>query len=165
MSQIPRRSAPRRRRSEHGRNRRAALAPFAGLLAFLASSSGCGGLDPVRLAPNQPPTVTLTSGPVDTLTDSLSWIVDIAWSANDPDGRVDRFEYAVDPPSLKQASLAQAETSWVVTTADHATVRFRASRSPSSSNPTWTTRPSASRGWPWWAAGCCPRPGSSGPAR
>src|SRR5262249_38676854 len=55
------------------------------------------------LGPDQPPTVTLTSGPVDTVSAPQSWLVDISWTGSDPDGRIDHFEYAIDPPSLKQA--------------------------------------------------------------
>lgn len=90
--------------------------------------AGCGKSYRGFFGPNTPPSVTLTSGPVDTLTDSLSWIVDIAWTANDPDGRVDHFEYTVDPPTMKQAALAQSETLWVSTTENRVTIRFRASR-------------------------------------
>src|SRR5436309_15392335 len=92
---------------------RTALAPgFA--LALVLTCAACGRNRPF-FAPDQPPTVTLTSGPVDTLSAPQSWLVDIAWTATDPDGSVDHFEYAIDPPTLKQATFAQAETAWVST--------------------------------------------------
>ena len=81
----------------------------------------------VPFVPDQPPTVTLTSGPIDTVSAPQSWLVDIAWTASDPDGRIDHFEYAIDPPPLKRARLALAETSWVTTHENHVVARFRAS--------------------------------------
>src|SRR5262249_10894158 len=79
-----------------------------------------------HLMADQPPTVTLTSGPVDTVSAPQSWLVDIAWTASDPDGRIDHFEYAVDPPTLKQARFALAETSWVQTRENHVVAHFQA---------------------------------------
>jgi hypothetical protein len=77
--------------------------------------------------PDQPPTVTLTSGPIDTVSAPQSWLVDIAWTATDPDGRVDHFEYAIDPPTHKRVRMAMAETTWVTTRENHVAARFRAS--------------------------------------
>ena len=99
----------------------------------LAITSGCSK-SPQSLVPNQSPTITLTSGPVDTVTTPLSWLVEIAWTASDPDGSIDRFEYAVDPPNRRQALTANAETAWVATRETRVTVRFRAS-SPDSAGP------------------------------
>jgi len=105
---------------------RATLAPgFA--LALTLACTACDRNHRPFLAPDQPPTVTLTSGPVDTLSAPQAWLVDIAWTATDPDGAIDHFEYAVDPPTLKQASLALAETAWVATRENHVVAHFHAS--------------------------------------
>ncbi|MGD8363169.1 MAG: hypothetical protein PVJ04_17205, partial [Gemmatimonadota bacterium] len=45
---------------------------------------------------NKRPTASLTSGPVEGGT--VSYSIDIAWEGSDPDGFIERFEYAVDPP-------------------------------------------------------------------
>jgi hypothetical protein len=105
---------------------RARVATVLLVAATYVLAAGCDKGVPF-LRTNTPPTITLTSGPIDTVTSSLHWIVDIAWTAHDPDGSIDHFEYAIDPPTLKQARFALADTVWVSTTATHITVRFRAS--------------------------------------
>jgi len=72
-----------------------------------------------NMVPDQLPTVTLTSGPIDTVSAPQSWLVDIGWTGTDPDGRIDHYEYAIDPPRLKQARFALAETAWVKTNENH----------------------------------------------
>jgi hypothetical protein len=47
--------------------------------------------------PNHPPTATLDAGFVQG--DTVSYALSISWSGTDPDGRIVRFEYAVDPPA------------------------------------------------------------------
>jgi hypothetical protein len=64
-----------------------------GLSVFL--HAGCGTSSLPRS--NQRPEATLTSGPVEG--DTVSYSITIAWEGSDPDGVIDRFEYAVDPPS------------------------------------------------------------------
>jgi hypothetical protein len=106
------------------------------LVAFAACvlAAGCDkGVSFLRT--NTPPTIELTSGPIDTVTSELHWIVDIAWTAHDPDGSIDHFEYAVDPPTLKQARFALADTVWVSTTEHRVTVRFRATVPDSLGSP------------------------------
>src|SRR5262245_63245208 len=107
---MPRLPRPAVRRSAPPDPRmKAILAVAASLLALVTAA--CETTN--TFVANQPPTVTLTSGPVDTVSSPQSWLVDIAWTANDPDGRIDHFDYAIDPPSLKRAMFAQAETAWV----------------------------------------------------
>ena len=102
--------------------RRAALAT---LVALALASAACETTR--NLVPDQSPTVTLTSGPIDTVSVRQSWLVDIAWIGTDPDGTIDHYEYALDPPGLKQARLSLAETTWVKTNDNHVVARFRAS--------------------------------------
>ncbi len=70
------------------------LAALGGAAAALG-----GGCSPKegRALPNQPPVVKLTGGPIEGGT--VSYRIRFDWSANDPDGRVDHFEVAVDPPA------------------------------------------------------------------
>ena len=111
---------------------------FAALLLALAALAlsvfACDSTHGLNVVPDQPPTVTLTSGPIDTVSAPQSWLVDIAWTASDPDGRIDHFEYAIDPPTLQKARMAMAETAWVQTKETHVVAHFRASH-PDSLGP------------------------------
>jgi len=66
--------------------------PFT-LIAALAAGCSSSGV----VHENQPPTVELTSGPVEG--ETVSYSIDIGWEGTDPDGVIDRYEYAVDPPT------------------------------------------------------------------
>ncbi len=80
------------------------------VLAILAMAMGCSDGVVVRnVVPNQRPTVTITSSPIaQDPSEPAFYVTNIHWSADDPDGRVDGFEYAVDP--------GPADTVWVTTT-------------------------------------------------
>ena len=106
------------------------LVPLIAAALFCAACSKSS----MNLMPDEPPTVTLTSGPVDTVSAPQSWLVDIAWTASDPDGRIDHYEYAIDPPRAKQVRFGQAETAWVSTHETHVVARFRATH-PDSVGP------------------------------
>ena len=118
---LPHRSGPPGRSGATGPA--SALVSLA-LVAATLAVSGCAQTP--TLVPNQSPTITLTSGPVDTVSAPQTWIVDIAWTANDPDGSIDRFDYAIDPPTHRQAFANRAETTWIATRETQVTVRFRA---------------------------------------
>jgi len=96
--------------------------------------AACDSNHDMHLAPDQPPSVTLTSGPIDTVSAPQSWLVDISWIGSDPDGRIDHYEYAIDPPTARRAALAMAETAWVRTPEHHVMARFHASH-PDSLGP------------------------------
>lgn len=82
--------------------RRAGLAALA-LAAIVAI--GCGKKAGVHMfIPNAPPTVEMTSAPVD-IRDTTFYAYRISWSGNDPDGRIDHYEYAIDP--------RVSDTAWV----------------------------------------------------
>src|SRR5215467_9696520 len=100
---------------------------IASLSVLAVSGAVCQGPHGVSLAPDQPPMVVITSGPIDTVSAPQSWLIDIQWSGTDPDGQIDHYEYAIDPPAAKAVRLAQAETAWVSTKANHVVARFRAS--------------------------------------
>jgi hypothetical protein len=72
------------------------------------------------LIPNRRPTVVLTSGPI-FASDTVSFSIVLRWSADDPDGRVDHFEYALDPKDN--------DTLWVRTIENKLEERF-SSRNP-----------------------------------
>ncbi|HET9234551.1 MAG TPA: hypothetical protein VFP10_10450, partial [Candidatus Eisenbacteria bacterium] len=52
---------------------------------------------------NEPPTVLLDPGLVEG--DTVNYKLTVSWSGSDPDGQVDHFEYALDPP----ASFTESE--------------------------------------------------------
>jgi len=72
--------------------------------------------------PNQRPTVRLTSAPIDT-TGRYFYSILVNWVGHDPDGRVDHFLYAVDPPTA-----ANTDTAWVRTTGNESRLTFSATR-------------------------------------
>jgi hypothetical protein len=69
---------------------------------------------------NQRPTVKLTAAPVG-VADTTWYSYEIHWSGEDADGRVERFEYVIDPPAGPDG-----DTLWIATTKHHETFRFRA---------------------------------------
>lgn len=120
---IPSPSTHRRAGSRGGARPRAR--GLAVSLLAVAFAAGCGKSGAV-LVPNEPPTLTLTSGPIDTsATNPVSWSVAITWQARDPDGTVDHVSYAVDPPSAPEAAAGQ-DTVWVGTKENGVVARFRA---------------------------------------
>lgn len=94
----------------------AALAP---LIALALLSLGCTTDDLHLLLIQQRPTVVLTAAPIG-VADTAWYAYDIQWSGNDPDGSVERFEYAIDPPTLPDA-----DTVWISTTRSHELFHFR----------------------------------------
>ncbi|MBI5169412.1 MAG: hypothetical protein HZA61_07995 [Candidatus Eisenbacteria bacterium] len=86
--------------------------------------TGCGGrragLLPVFV--NERPRVTLTAAPVNEA-DTSFYAYELHWSGYDPDGRIDHYEYAIDPKGG-----ATPETTWIRTTRNGETIHFRASR-------------------------------------
>lgn len=79
------------------------------------------------LVANKRPSVELTNAPVaPDRKNPYFYAYRVNWSGEDPDGRVDYFEYAVDPPGPGEVA-AGAETTWVRTTRNEETVFFRAS--------------------------------------
>src|SRR5690349_588070 len=101
-----------------------------GLVAFGCSKRGTGALFPdVR------PVVTFTGAPINSDQNNPAFYAfQMNWSGFDPDGRVDHFTYAIDPPdSLKAA--AGAETTWVTTPKNGDIIFFRATLWDYTSNP------------------------------
>ena len=104
---------------------RPALRPLPVLLALaiaLLAAAGCSAPLRKQLAENQRPTVRLTYAPVDT-TQREFYVYRMYWTGFDADGRVVRFEYAVDPPSD-----AGQDTVWVATTMTTLSFTFTASQ-------------------------------------
>ncbi len=93
------------------------LAPLA--LAFV-TFAGCGK-PPIVPVANQPPTVRLTGAPLSPLRrDAVNYVVTMNWIGNDPDGRIVRYLYAVDPPP-------DGDTVWTATQRSEQVIPFRAS--------------------------------------
>ena len=100
-----------------------------GVVAF-----GCSKR-PGALFPDVRPVVTFTGAPINSDQNNPAFYAfQMNWSGFDPDGRVDHFTYAIDPPdSLKAA--AGAETTWVTTPKNGDIIFFRATLWDYSSNP------------------------------
>ena len=93
-------------------------APFV-LAAGLMAGWGCSGKKPtVPIVPgNRPPTVRITNAPLDT-TKRNYYVITLNWIGFDPDGRVDHFLFAIDPPKDPGN-----DTTWTTTT-DNTLTRF-----------------------------------------
>ena len=86
------------------------LAPLAGALVVLGAAglAGCSQKTTGVLVPNQRPSVELTNAPVKAdRSNPYFYAYLVNWSGNDPDGRVDHFEYAIDPTAT--------DTVWIKT--------------------------------------------------
>lgn len=102
----------------------AALAALAVLVTLVTA---CSALRPAR-GTNLPPTVQFTSAPVSAeRRDAAFYAYNVFWSGYDPDGRVDHFEYAVDP--------APGDTTWVSTHKSDEVIFFRSRESDPPSGP------------------------------
>src|SRR5215831_8818520 len=107
-----------------------------GALAAVIALLGAAGLNSCStkvsgtLIPDQPPSVELTNAPVsaDTL-NPYFYAYRVNWSGNDPDGRVDHYEYAIDPPSMvirDTSKCNHGDTCWITTTKNEEILFFRA---------------------------------------
>ncbi len=104
-----------------------AIVPALALAVLVGIGSvGCSKQLQHTVLQNQPPTVRLTWAPIDTKSE-VFFIYKLNWLGYDPDGRVVRFEYAVDPPRGPGAVI-----NWTSTTSNEETIRFE-STTPESS--------------------------------
>jgi hypothetical protein len=111
---------------------------FRSLLALMAVTAvtalfaGCDTAPKIaNPIPNQRPTVRLTAAPVSELkSDSVFYAYRINWVGYDPDGRVDYFMYAIDPPSVDRV-----DSTWTQTRLNEQFLLFRA-RNPDNINTT-----------------------------
>ena len=88
--------------------RRAEVVVGAALAA--AALAGCNRKISLPLVPNQRPLVQLTQAPVAT-TKPYFYSYEMRWTGFDPDGRVDHYDYAVDPPDPPRTDTAWVRTS------------------------------------------------------
>jgi hypothetical protein len=98
------------------------LAPaltLAPLLAFAALICGCNKKIHLPIVMNQRPEVSLTQAPVAT-TKPYFYSYELRWSGFDPDGRVDHYLIAQDPPGPPAI-----DTVWTQTTDNRRTFTFR----------------------------------------
>ena len=100
--------------------RRLAAAPaLIALTAGLIAATGCNKKPTVPMVSgNQAPTVRITSAPRDTSGRNY-YVITINWIGFDPDGRVDHFLYAIDPPKDPGQ-----DTTWTTTTDNTITRSF-----------------------------------------
>lgn len=106
-----------------------AIAALFGLCA-LAPLAGCAKGLQGSLLLNERPVVELTLAPA-SATNRFHYAYEFKWFGYDPDGRVDHFEYAVDPPSAPGA-----DTAWTATTRFAVTLEFSAGVDDSIGPPT-----------------------------
>ena len=100
-----------------------AITPVLALAALaVAGALGCSQKLQGQLIPNQRPTVRFTWAPIDT-TSEFFYVYRMNWVGFDPDGRVTRFQYVVDPPTR-----AGSDTQWVSTTRNEETITFTATK-------------------------------------
>ena len=100
-----------------------AIAPVLVLAALVGlGGPGCSRQLKNTLVPNLPPTLRLTHAPIDTTSESF-YVYRMNWVGYDPDGRVVRFEYCVDPPTQTGVVIP-----WVSTTRTEETITFTATR-------------------------------------
>ena len=96
-----------------------AIAPVLALAALVGlGSAGCSKQLKNTVIANQIPVVRLTWAPLDT-TSANFYVYKMNWVGYDPDGRVVRFEYVVDPPTAKGAVI-----NWTSTTKNEETIKF-----------------------------------------
>jgi hypothetical protein len=97
-----------------------------------AALTGCSEKTTGLLVPNQPPSVELTNAPVSAdHSNPYFYAYRVNWSGNDPDGRVDHFEYAIDPPNkvvLDTTKCNDGDTCWISTTKNEEILFFRATQ-------------------------------------
>jgi hypothetical protein len=110
---------------------------FAVLAAVLAAlgvafATSCSTKVSGTLLPDQPPSVELTNAPVSAdVSTPYFYAYRVNWSGNDPDGRVDHYEYAIDPPAVvirDTSKCNKGDTCWVTTTKNEEILFFRATQ-------------------------------------
>jgi hypothetical protein len=103
------------------------------LAAGLIAAWGCNKKPTVPLVGgNEPPSVRITSAPLDT-TQLNYYVITLNWIGFDPDGRVDHFLIAIDPPKDPGA-----DTLWETTT-DNTTTRSFACPLPDRPDSTFSS--------------------------
>ena len=92
------------------------FALLAGALAGwgLLAVSSCSKGPPRLLLPNQRPSVELTNAPVaPDRSNPYFYAYRVEWSGYDPDGRVDHYDYAIDP-TAKDCSVESIQEASIV---------------------------------------------------
>src|SRR5580765_250125 len=113
--------------------RRNLLARIVLALVPLALLAGCANKKSV-ISPkaNLRPTIELTRAPYNQST-RFEYSYRMDWLGYDPDGRIDHYLYAIDPPSPTTA-VPEPDTLWTRTARSEELINFTASL-PDSSNP------------------------------
>ncbi len=102
-------------------------ATAAAALAALAAFASCDeSLYTGTIKPNVPPTIKLTSGPLEG--DTTAYAIDFSWVGNDKDGTIDHYEFAMsagDPIGFDPADTTGPDQ-WTKTRATDSLFRFTA---------------------------------------
>jgi len=97
-----------------------------------AGLSSCSTKVSGTLIPNEPPTVELTNAPSSKDASSpYFYAYRVNWSGYDPDGRIDHYEYAIDPPAVVVRDTSKCnhgDTCWITTTKNEEILFFRATQ-------------------------------------
>lgn len=116
-------------------NRIALAGVVAALALAVAGGAGCSKKTRDTLVPNLRPTVRLTAAPYDTSRATpYFYAYRMNWVGNDPDGRVEYFLYAIDPPETPGTPV-----SWQRTVRSEEIIFFTADSSSKTTNQ--ATRP------------------------
>ena len=105
---------------------------LAAVLSMALFGAGCGPKIPFVPHTNVRPTIELTRAPYNQST-RFEYSYRMDWLGYDPDGRIDHYLYAIDPPSPTTA-VPEPETSFVRTMRNEELINFTATQ-PDSSNP------------------------------
>lgn len=101
-------------------------------IGLLIAVAGCTKKSVIAPKANERPVIELTRAPFNEST-RFEYSYRMNWLGFDPDGRVEYFLYAIDPPS-PTAAVPEPETTWVKTTKSERLINFSATK-PDSSNP------------------------------
>lgn len=110
-------------------NRTLRIATAFALVSALAGAAGCSRRLDLTPVPNQPPWVEITEAPRDSTVSCTPdpvqscYAIDIRWTGYDPDGEVDYYRIAVDPPAGPGA-----DTVWTRTRANRHHVVLRSTQ-------------------------------------
>ena len=96
----------------------------------MAALNGCSTKVSGTLIPDIPPTVELTNAPISRdASNPYFYAYQVNWSGYDPDGRIDHYEYAIDPPTIVVRDTSKCnngDTCWISTTKNEEILFFRA---------------------------------------
>ena len=79
------------------------------LLGLVATALGCNDMGIQKVTPNRPPETILSGGPRDS-TAATPYLVQLFWSASDPDGTIDHYDFILVDHPASRGSLEGADS-------------------------------------------------------